>query len=38
MNFIVPTQTLTNLTKFRTNIYIEMENQYGLVIDKRIEV
>jgi hypothetical protein len=38
MNIMIPSQTLLNLTKIKTNIYIEMENQYGLVIDKKTEV
>ena len=35
---MIPTLSLNLLAKFRNNIYIEMENQYGLTIEKKVEV
>jgi hypothetical protein len=35
---MIPNQTLNLLAKHQNNIYIELENQYGLTIEKKIEV
>ena len=39
LNFMIPSQTLNLLSKYQNNnIYIELENQYGLIIEKKTEV
>lgn len=38
IDMIVPTKILNMLKNFQNNIYIEMENKYGVSITKRVEV